>query len=516
MEIERLIADLSRPEVYPQAAEGVKVVQTHISVVFLAGGFVYKIKKPVNFGFLDFSTLEKRKHFCEEEVRLNRRLAPDVYLDAVPVTLGRSGPTFRKVKGETIEYAVKMKRLPDEWNFHSMLERKDLTADHLDLLAERLGEFYKGAETSEYISSFGSPAAVKKNMKANLRECRRLIGMTITKELYEKLALKLDAKLSDATALLLERQKAHRIRSAHGDLRLDHVYLDPKTKKITIIDCIEFNEQFRYIDQISDVSFLLMELAFYGRTDLARHLVEKYAIECEDWRAYKSLAIYYSHKHIVRGKVRSLEAQETEVTGSARNVARRKATAHFLCALQALEEEGERQKLLLVGGLPGTGKSTVSKLLEKNFGFVRFSSDETRKKLAGIPAKKRAKSEFREGIYTDDFSARTYEALLGYARDSLLKGEKVVVDASFCRRKERAKFSKLAKELHVPFEFAVCDCDRVVVRDRLEKRRNDPSDAGFEVYIEMEKRFDKPPKDSAKIDTNLPRKKLLECVRELL
>src|SRR6516162_5740462 len=278
MELARLIEVLSDPAAYPYAVEAVDVRHTHISVVFLAGPSAYKIKKPVNLGFLDFSTLDKRRHFCEEEVRLNRRLAPEVYLGVVPVSHTESGVKMEG-RGELVEWAVKMKRLPEEATLEKRLQRGQVEVGLLKALARKVAMFHARAETGEHVSAFGRFEVVARNARENFDQVAPQVGTTLSQAVFERLRRLTEEALARLGPMIESRAERGGPRDTHGDLHLDHVYLFPEREPpadLVIIDCIEFNERFRYADPVADMAFLRMDLTFHDRRDLARAFADAY------------------------------------------------------------------------------------------------------------------------------------------------------------------------------------------------------------------------------------------------
>jgi len=302
MELGQLIEALSEPAAYPFPAEEVKVCQTHISAVFLADGYAYKIKKPVNLGFLDFSTLEKRRHYCEEEVRLNRRLAAAVYLGAVPVTqtgqkLGVEG------SGEVVGWAVKMQRLPEEATLEKYLERGELTADLVEALARRVASFHVHARRGEDIARFGSFATVAGNARENFAQAAPLVGTTLSQSVYDRLRSLTESSLARLHSLIDDRCRRGVPCDTHGDLHLDHVYLlpdRPPSDNLVIVDCIEFNERFRFADPVADMAFLVMDLRFHGRPDLAQVFADAYFQTAGDEDGRALLPFYTAYRAAVR------------------------------------------------------------------------------------------------------------------------------------------------------------------------------------------------------------------------
>lgn len=377
MDISALIGALCEPAAFPCPVTDIKVLQTHISVVFLAGDFAYKIKKPVELSFLNFSTLDLRRHFCDEEVRLNRRLAPDVYLGVVPVTRENTCLAFEG-SGEPIEWAVKMRRLPESATLEQRVLRDQIAADDVRELADRLARFHAAAARSEHISSFGRFDGVAKNIRENFAISAPMTGLTISAPVRERLMALTEESLAELHPLIDARAARGVTCDTHGDLHLDHVYLcpdRPAPADLVVVDCIEFNERFRYADPVADMAFLVMDFEFHGRPDLARAFSRAY-FECSgDREGSNLLSLYVSYRAAVRGKVDGLQLAESEIPQAARDEALVRAHGHWLLALNALEQPGKRACLVLVGGLPGTGKSTLAASLAARAGFSVIRTD---------------------------------------------------------------------------------------------------------------------------------------------
>jgi aminoglycoside phosphotransferase family enzyme len=269
MQIGELIVGLSRREAYPFPVEQVQVHQTHISVVFLAGAFAYKIKKPVKFSFVDFSSLDHRKHFCEEEVRLNRRLAPSVYLGVVPVTAAGQHKANSRVQlegaGEPLEWAVKMERLPESATFQQRLVRGEISPAQVADLAVTVADFHRTVARSEAISAYGRFENVALNLRNIFIQSRQQVGTTLSAPVFARLDQLMEDALARLRPLIDERSRSGMTRDVHGDLHLDHIYLFPEKSKpadVVIVDCIEFNERFRFIDTVADTAFAVMDFPF--------------------------------------------------------------------------------------------------------------------------------------------------------------------------------------------------------------------------------------------------------------
>ena len=301
-----LVQALLTPAAYPHHPKKIELVQTQISFVFLTGDYVYKVKKPVDLGFLDYTTLEKRRHFCHQEVVLNRRLCPDVYLDVVPI-IEEKGDISVEGRGEAIEYAVKMRQLPQERTMDHLLKNNQVTREMVEQVAQRLASFHQEAETNELIASYGDLDILVTNTEENFTQTEKYIGVTISPKKYDVIKSYTEAFLKENTALFRQRMRDDRIRDCHGDLHAAHVCF---TDGICIFDCIEFNERFRFSDVANEVAFLAMDLDYHGRTDLSRHFVESYMEASGDQEMMKLLDYYKCYRAYVRGKVESFKLDD--------------------------------------------------------------------------------------------------------------------------------------------------------------------------------------------------------------
>jgi aminoglycoside phosphotransferase family enzyme/predicted kinase len=485
MEISALLESLSTPSAYPYPVDEVEVRQTHISAVFLAGAYVYKVKKAVNLGFVDFSTLDKRRHFCEEEVRLNRRLAPQVYLGVVPIVRTASGYRLEE-DGEIVEWAVKMQRLSDADTFLEYLRRREIHVEHVEALARRIASFHRIAETDARIAEFGSFARVSRNISDIFDRAQPQRGSTVHEYVFARIKLLAEQALTDLRPLIERRAINWWPRDCHGDLHLDHVYLFPDREPpsdIVIIDCIEFNECFRFIDPVADMAFPVMDCKFYGRNDLARTFLEAYFRASGDEDGRSLLPLYTAYRALVRGMVEGLLLAERETKEVDRVLACQKAQAHWLLALTELEEPGRRPCLILITGLPGTGKSTLAHGLVEKAGFCQIRSDVVRKELAGLPVYNRSDAETRQKIYTPEWNERTYAECLRRAEQLLFEGKRAIVDATFLEEKSRQRFLDAAVRWGVPGHIVLCQIEPTTVRHRLARRKDDASDADWTVYL---------------------------------
>jgi hypothetical protein len=321
-----IIEKLLDPASLPDPTSTVTLVQTHISSVLVADRFVYKIKKPVNFGFLDFSTLEKRKHYCHQEVRLNQRLSKEIYLGVLPVLQEGDRFWIGEGRGAAVEYAVKMKRIPEQVLMKSMFREGRLENRHLDSISLLLARFHAVAERSREIDSFGEPEIFKINTDENFMQTEKYVGKTLKEEDFLALRSWTDGFYQDRDTLFRERIEKGRIRDCHGDLHMEHICL---TEPVSVIDCIEFNDRFRYSDTLSDIAFLLMDLEYHGGRDQSAHLWEAYGAESGERNVEDLLTFYKVYRAYVRGKVISFQLDSESLPGVEKDRIARRASAYF-------------------------------------------------------------------------------------------------------------------------------------------------------------------------------------------
>jgi aminoglycoside phosphotransferase family enzyme len=327
IEQKQVVEALMKPEAYDEDAGSIELVQTHISFVFLTRNFVYKVKKAVNFGFLDFTTLEKRRFFCEKELELNKRLCGDMYMEVVPIN--KSDAIKIKGEGETVEYAVKMKRMPQEKMMSKLLEENKVDDRLVDRIAKIIAEFHSKAETNSKISEFGSLAVIEANWKENFDQTEEYVGKTISMEEFKLIRERVEDFMKRNVSLFEKRMAENRVRDCHGDIHSGNIFV---TDGIYIFDAIEFNERFRYSDVAADVAFLAMDLDFRERPDLSDFFVEKYIVYSGDQELMKLLPFYKCYRAYVRGKVASFKLKDPNVSSKDKSTATEEAKAYFKLA----------------------------------------------------------------------------------------------------------------------------------------------------------------------------------------
>jgi len=506
VDLPRLLHLLSKPDAYLHPCDAVQVCQTHISAVFLAGPYAYKIKKPADLGFLNFSTLERRRHFCLEEVRLNRRLAPRVYLGVVPICLHQGRLTVDG-EGEPVEWAVWMERLADDATLLSHLTRGEVTADRIRLLAARIAGFHRGAESGPHVAAAGRWEVVARNARENFEQSTLQVGQTVHRSVFQRFQELTEGALEALRPLMDERAARGVPRDTHGDLHSDHVYFfpdRPAPDDLAIVDCMEFSERLRYADPVADAAFLAMDLEFRGRRDLARVFAGAYVDASADSEGLALFPFYSAYRAAVRAKVDGMKAREAEVPASARAAADQSSRAHWLLGLSCLEYPIRRPCLVLVGGLPGTGKSTLARGLGAAAGFTVIATDHVRKELAGVLPATEASAPFGEGLYTPEWNDRTYAECSRRAAAALSRGQRVVVDASFREEDRRLDFLRLARASGVPGLLFCCQAERDQVRRRLAMRRGDVSDADWDIYLRAAGAWEQPTQETLRQSHPLP------------
>ena len=487
---ERIIEELARPEAWPDPVDHIEVRQTHISVIFLAGERVLKVKKPVNFGFLDFTTLQSRLHFCKEEVRLNRRLSPGVYLDVLPIT---EEPVGLKLQGtgKPVEYGVLMKRLDEEMLLSAQLDKGSVGIKEMERVPGKIAAFHKKATTSDHITSIGGTEAVRFNTEENFQQIEPYVGQTLQHDTYERVSDYTRSFIKTNTDLFRQRETGGWIRDGHGDLHTQHICLGDD---ILIFDCIEFNERFRYGDILSDAAFLFMDLDRLGFTDQALDFRSIY-LELMDQQDQIALLNFYAcYRAVVRGKVEGFRSRDQNITESDALVARNSARSFY-----KLAEKYARTlwppTLIIVCGLMGSGKFTFANSLINLLDLDIISSDRIRKELAGIEPSATRHVPFGTDIYTNESTEKTYQELHRRATAHLLEGRSVLLDASYMNSFMRADALSIANSVGVRALLIHLKADTETLIDRLMERariESEISDGRVEILKDQVQAFQSP------------------------
>ncbi len=473
---QRLIAALRDPHRYPHGAKTVRLIETHISWVLLAGRYAYKIKKAVNLGFLDFSTLKARQFFCHEEIRLNRRLAPKLYLDVIPVMGDLSNPRLDE-NGDAsttgvIEYAVKMRRFASTGLMDHLLAQGKITPQHIDRLAATVAHFHRSLPAAEQDSSFGTSASILAAAMGNFRHLGSLQQYPGDQAMISALREQTHREHAKREQHFEHRRSQGMVRECHGDLHLGNIVLigdEPVP-----FDCIEFQPELRWIDVMSEVAFTVMDLLYHGRADLAFRFLNVYLEITGDYAGVAVLRFYVMYRATVRGMVSAVRASQPGLSDPAK--AKELAASRAYLALAAQSVPRGRAALIITHGLPGSGKSTFAQIALERLSAIRIRSDIERKRLFGLHALDDSRSSGAD-IYTPAATRATYARLSDLARDLLAAGYPVIVDAAFLRRDERRQFLALATGMTVPFVIASVSASEPALRTRLARRQSLKQDA---------------------------------------
>lgn len=462
---------------YPHAVAGLHLIETHISWVLLSGEFAYKIKKPLDLGFLDYSTLDKREQACREELRLNRRLAPGLYLDVVPITGHPAQPRIGG-EGEVLEYAVKMRQFPQHCQLDRLLQAGALQEHEIDELAAHLAQFHAQAPSAAADSGYGQPEAIWRSVQENFDSLRTL-RQADTRAALTQLQDWSRVTHAQLAPLMQQRLQQGCVREGHGDLHLGNlVRLD---SGVAAFDGIEFNPALRWLDVINDLAFTSMDLRRFGREDLAYRLLVRYLEASGDYEAVALLRYYEVYRALVRAKVAALRRHEL------RGAARTRLDGELRAYVQlALRLTGSRHRgLVLMHGLSGSGKTWLSGFLVQTLPALRVRSDVERKRLHGLTALQRSGAALSAELYRPDASQRTYERLAQAATAIIGSGEIAIVDAAFLRRADRYAFQQLAQRLQVPMAIVSCMAPVPELQRRLRERRQDASEADESVLAQQ-------------------------------
>ncbi len=466
-----MLAALARAEAYPHAVDGVRRVETHISWVFLAGEFAYKLKKPVNFGFLDFSTLERRHQLCAEELRLNRRFSPELYLDVVPVTCAQ-GRYAVGGAGKVVEYAVKMRRFPDAATLDQVARRGALTPALLDAMCDRIAAAHRAAAPAAAASGFGEPQRIHHWFTENFDHIRPRLADDDERAAIERIARWGEAEFERVRAAMNARRRDGLVRECHGDLHLGN--LVEIGDRVRLFDCIEFNPELRWIDVMSNVAFLYMDLLDHGLDVEARRFLNRYLQATGDYAGLAVLPYYFVYRALVRAKVAVLRLTDAGTTAAD---AEPRATCRTYLALAERLITRPRPVLMITHGLSGSGKSTLAAQLVERIGAVQLRSDIERKRLFGLEALAASASAVAGGIYTAAAGRRTCTRLAELACAALDGGFSVIVDATFLSAQWRDQFAavaSMARSGFVILDFAAPDA---VLRARIRARLHAGADA---------------------------------------
>ncbi|MDG1580785.1 bifunctional aminoglycoside phosphotransferase/ATP-binding protein [Pseudomonas sp. GOM6] len=472
-----LIAALQNPALYPHPVEGFQVIETHISWVLLTGPFAYKIKKPMNFGFLDFTTLEQRQHFCGEELRLNQRLTEGLYLDVLPITGSESAPQLGG-DGTTIEYALKMRQFPQSQLLSAVQARGELTPVHIDALARQIADFHARTPAVAADHPLCSAQAIVAPMRQNFEQIRPLLSDAADLRQVDALEAWTEANITRLEPLLAQRAANGSIRECHGDIHLGNATL--LDGSVVLFDCIEFNEPFRLIDIASDAAFLAMDLEDRGLKALSRRFVSAWLEHSGDYAALELFNFYKAYRALVRAKVALFSlAHQSDAVQKAATLRQYRNYANLAESYSAIPSPF----MAITSGVSAVGKSHVALRLVEALGAIRIRSDMERKRLFGEQAEA-DKGALRAGIYSPEATTATYQHLHQLAESALHAGFPVVLDAAYLKHAQRAAAWQVAEQNGAPFLILDCQAPLDVITAWLQQRQaegSDPSDATLEV-----------------------------------
>ena len=508
LSIEALCKILQQPETYPHDPDSIRLVQTHISVVALVPPFVYKVKKPVDFGFLDFTSLDKRRSACEAEVRLNQRLCTNVYLGVSKLVSTSEGFQFadsQPASGTSVsengdpshheteiaEVAVKMRHLDPDGFLHHRAESGDLTQSHIDAVVDTLVSFYDDCASTPAIAERGWIDHLRINTNENFEQTRDHVGTLIERPAYHALQ-DYTSRFYDAHAALLnQRRTGGYFVEGHGDLRLEHVHLSGD--RLCIYDCIEFNERFRELDIANDIAFLAMDLDGHGCQVLSRYFVNQMAERLDDPDLKRVATFYKVYRAYVRGKVEGMQAIEDEVPESDQAESVETARAHYQWALR-YAVAGSRPSVVVVMGRTGTGKTTQATALADALGWTHVSSDRIRKKAAGLPLEERTPERLHSTVYATEMSDRVYEAMIDQALQAVEDGRGAVLDATYGSAARRNLLREALQEAGASYAVVELQAEHSTRKQRLERRETEStvSDARVDVMDAIDQSYEAP------------------------
>ncbi|PSR16740.1 adenylyl-sulfate kinase [filamentous cyanobacterium CCP3] len=463
-----LIQQMCQPGFYPHpVAEPIRLLQTHVSYVLLTGDYAYKVKKSVNFGFLDYSTLEKRHHFCHEELRLNQRGAGPLYLEVVAI--GQTGDTYQLGSGTPVEYAVKMVQFPQDTLLSALYDRGELTDALMKDLAVAVADFHLGAKTSDHIRTFGAVKQIRQAFDENYAQTEGYIGGPQTQAQFDETKAYTDAFFVAKRDLFERRVAQNWIRACHGDLHLNNIcrWRD----QLYLFDCIEFNEPFRYVDVMYDVGFVVMDLLSKDCANLATVFLNHYIERTGDWEGVQLLPLYISRQAYVRAKVTSFLLNDPSVDEEAKHHAAQTAAGYYRLAWSVCQPRSGA--IYMMAGLSGAGKSTTAQVLAQQINAIHLRSDAVRKHLAGVPLDQRGD----DSLYTPEMTEKTYDRLLSLGIALALAGYPVILDAKYDRARARQSAIAQIQAAGLPLAILYCTAPAAVLEQRVRDRAGDIADA---------------------------------------
>ena len=476
---ERLVEALHNSQAYEHPVVAVHVIQTHTAWVLLTGRYAYKIKKPVDFSFLDFSTLGKRRHWCEEEVRLNRRFAPDIYLGVTEIR-GTLEQPHTGGSGPVLEYAVHMRQFPDKQLLSELAEDKHLEASHIDQLIEKIATFHQTTDQAAPDSDYGQPNHIHHWASENFRYILPHLHTDEEHGQLERIQQWTNEQRQQLDRYFVHRKHHGFIRECHGDLHLRNLTIIDGD--VTPFDCIEFNAELRWIDVMSEVAFLIMDLDERGYPHFGNRFLNGYLQLTGDYEGLKLLPYYLVYRALVRAKVAILRQQQVSPQSQDYLESTNEYRHYMQFALHHVDKESPA--LFITYGLSGSGKSTLARALNQTSGIIQIRSDIERKRLGDLKAGERSEFEVDAGLYASNRTEETYQRLAELAAFVIQAGFPVLLDATFLKEKHRDLMRQLADTLQVRFLILHCVAPKTMLEQRIQVRQEigqDPSDATLEV-----------------------------------
>lgn len=488
---EKMIRFLEDPGSYLHKPASVQILHTHASILSIAPPYVFKIKKMVDLGFLNFKSLKERKANAEREFTLNSRLCKELYVGIVPIFENKDGFSF-KSGAKIIDYALQMNRLKDGFFLNQLLQKGEITVGLLNKILMILKNFYNSQESNKSIKKFGKPECIKESIDQNFSYFENTSFDFLNKDLIEIIRQNSEYFFRNNLDLFTRRIHEDKIKDCHGDLHLDHIHY--YNNKVCIYDCIEFNDRFRYIDIASDIAFLAMDFDFYERQDLAQYVASRFSKMMQDQDILNLMDFYKSYRAAVRTKVEAIKYRQRDVPDEEKEKSLENAIKYFKLSLR-YSVIGSAPFVFLIGGRPGSGKSTLATQLAEVLGLHYISSDIVRKTKAEVPLYQQTSIEKKEVLYSSKFTEEVYQEILNQILENVKHQKSIVVDASFGSKRNRALFIQTFEKYKIPFNFIEAMASDETIRKRLSNRETEMkviSDARLEDFDLLNAKFEKP------------------------
>lgn len=532
---------LLKPKFWGGDVKKVNLIQTHTSWVFLTGKYAYKIKKPVFFGFLDYTTLSSREYFCNEEFRINQILAPDIYYKVMPIIKkgnkvmlfrGRT-PTGVRPLNQVLDYAIKMRELPQETIMTHCLKTNKVNYSDIEEIARIIANFHNKSTSKPEFHKYGTNEIIKYNWDENFAQTEPFIGITISKKSFAEIRQRVEDFMINSEVIFQKRIRDAKIKQCHGDLHSRNIFIignrgrtpdnegcDPQDSKVYIFDCLEFNPRFAVSDVASEIAFFVMDLEFYKHKELADFFIARYLHYTNDWELLKVLDFYKCYRAYVRGKVTGFNLNDRGMSKSDKDQAKVMAKEYFSLAEKYALSLTSKPKLIMVMGLPAVGKTYLAQHLADHIHAYHLCSDIIRKEITNTPVETHCFEGYGKGIYTKEVSAKTYDEMFRRAENYLTQGKTIIIDATFSWQSSRNLAKTIADKTHASFYIINCTCPERVVMARMKKRSKEfsLSDATPEIYYRMKNNFEKvkSKKNYIVIDTSKPLNKNLDKITRTL